>query len=134
MAATVLNESKVPFLAPGVDNTRLQIVLDNNGVKFPRLEDSSGNVIANYSATTSVANPDGGGWLPIDANIKVGDQGINDYLTTNSKGLNQVTTSAIKNLTADEQAKYKELKTFPLVAEISFFASCCACGPPFNNN
>ena len=99
--------SKSPFVSPDDENTRLTVVLDNKGIQFPRLEDSNGNVIANYSGTT-------GGWLPIDANIKVGDQGINDYLTTNSKGLNQVTTSAIKNLTADEQAKYKELETFPL--------------------
>ena len=106
--------SKSPFVSPDDENTRLTIVLDNKGIQYPRLEDSNGNVIANYSGTTSIANPDGSGWLPIDGSIKVGDQGINDYLTTNSKGLNQVTTSAIKNLTADEQAKYKELETFPL--------------------
>jgi len=106
--------SKSPFVSPDDENTRLTIVLDNKGIQYPRLEDSNGNVIANYSGTTSIANPDGSGWLPIDGSIKVGDQGINEYLTTNSKGLNQVTTSAIKNLTADEQAKYKELETFPL--------------------
>ena len=106
--------SKSSFVSPDDPNTRLTIVLDNKGIQYPRLEDSNGNVIANYSGTTSIANPDGSGWLPIDGSIKVGDQGINEYLTTNSKGLNQVTTSAIKNLTADEQAKYKELETFPL--------------------
>ena len=106
--------SKSPFVSPDDPNTRLTIVLDNKGIQFPRLEDSSGNVIANYSGTTSIANPDGSGWLPIDGSIKVGDKSIDDYLTTNKKGLNQVTTSAIKNLTEDEQAKYKELKTFPL--------------------
>ena len=106
--------SKSPFVSPDDENTRLTIVLDNKGIQYPRLEDSNGNVIANYSGTTSIANPDGSGWLPIDGSIKVGDQGINEYLTKNSKGLNQVTTSAIKNLTADEQAKYKELETFPL--------------------
>ena len=98
--------SKSPFVSPDDKATRLTVVLDNKGIQFPRLEDSSGNVIANYSGTT-------GGWLPIDGSIKVGDKSIDDYLTTNKKGLNQVTTSAIKNLTEDEQAKYKELKTFP---------------------
>jgi len=108
MAATVLNESKIPFLAPNVDNTRLQIVLDNNGVKFPYLADKDGNVLANYSATT-------GGWLPLDANYTIGDTPINDYLSNkdNIKSLNNLTKSSIKNLTTEEQQKYKDLNNYP---------------------
>ena len=108
MAATVLNESKIPFLAPNVDNTRLQIVLDNNGVKFPYLADKDGNVLANYSATTS-------SWLPIDANQTIGDTPINKYLSNkdNIKSLNNLTKSSIKNLTTEEQQKYLDLKNFP---------------------
>ena len=108
MPATVLNESKVPFLAPNVDNTRLQIILDNNGVKFPYLADKDGNVLANYSATT-------GGWEPIDGSYTIGDTPIREYLTDkdNLTSLNNVTKSSIKNLTKEEQKKYLDLKNFP---------------------
>ena len=108
MPATVLNESKIPFLAPGVDDTRLQIVLDKNGVKFPYLADKDGNVLANYSATT-------GGWLPLDANYTIGDIPINDYLSNsdNLTSLNNVTKNSIKNLTDEEQQNYKDLNNFP---------------------
>jgi len=108
MPATVLNESKVPFLAPNVDNTRLQIILDNNGVKFPYLADKDGNVLANYSATT-------GGWEPIDGSYTIGDTPIRKYLTDkdNLTSLNNVTKSSIKNLTKEEQKKYIDLKNFP---------------------
>ena len=63
--------SKSSFVSPDDPNTRLTIVLDNIGIQYPRLEDCNGNVIANYRGTTSKANPDGSGWLPIDGSIKV---------------------------------------------------------------
>ena len=97
--------NEVKFLTKGENPIRLTVILDTKGIKEPRLEDKDGNTIANFSGTT-------GGWLPIDANIKVGNQGINNFLVDQGTLLNNLTTKSIKELPQDAKDKYVELNTF----------------------
>ena len=89
-----------------------QKILTNVGEIYNIDYDISSNFysikLANYSATT-------GGWLPLDANYTIGDTPINDYLSNkdNIKSLNNLTKSSIKNLTTEEQQKYKDLNNYP---------------------